>query len=403
MLKAHLQGKEIRPGQVNEILRKVEEVHGFELNPLLVTIFSATAQYGQSDLPANVTELFKKFTELMLGRWDEKKGLGQQIHMPIKDFLLRQIAYRMHCRQETEISKVEFRSVAYRELKSRGHAASTDDLLHEMVDRSGLFRVKDDVLEFRHHMLQEFFAGRGIPSLEDIKPRLHDDWWRRPIIFYFGENPENAATLEDVVTSAHGVDKRRNFEIAITAGLALQACYLASADAKIDLWKWVASSLGLGYEDFLKALSEYENYPTLNFLLAYLIARDSVALSLVRERRDELKEWSMSDGELVNSSSEHRLFWLATAFVEIGDMESFLGLIPEIKKLDLEYQFALFTGCSLVERVRAVDASTKKLAKEAQRKLIECVKGIGSKVALELGSQLLELRKGRLVAIDEEE
>lgn len=404
MLKAHLSGQEVDQDQVNEILRKVEEVHGFELNPLLVAIFSATARYGQSDLPANVTELFKKFTELMLGRWDQEKGLEQQINTPIKDFLLRQIAYRMHLDRRAEVSIEEFRSIAESELYSRGHSASSDDLLNEIIDRSGLFRLKGDVLEFRHHMLQEFFAGRGIPSLDGIKGIVHDDWWRRPVIFFFGDNPERVGDLFEVVTSAHNIDSLKNFDIAITAGLALQACYLGNADEKLDLWKWVAVSLGLGINDFVADLDEYEDYPILSFLVAYLTARDAVALSLIKERKQQLLNWARAPESLkVDSESDQKVFWLATAFLEVGDLKTFLELLPDVKRLVPEEQFALFSACGLIERVRAVDPATKKLARQAQQELFESVQLIGHNVATELGSQLLEYRRGKLVAIEESE
>ena len=45
----------------HELLRRLEKIHGFELNPLLVTVFAATTDYSKQDLPANITELFKKF------------------------------------------------------------------------------------------------------------------------------------------------------------------------------------------------------------------------------------------------------------------------------------------------------------------------------------------------------
>jgi hypothetical protein len=372
------------------------------LNPLLVAIFSATATGGQSDLPANVTELFKKFTELMLGRWDQEKGLDQQINTPVKDFLLRQIAYRMHARRETEVSVTEFRALALEELDARGYSASADDLLNEIIDRSGLFREKGEVLEFRHHMLQEFFAGRGIPSLDDVKAVVHDDWWRRPVIFFFGDNPERVDQLFEVVTSAHGIDSLRNFDVAMTAGLALQACYLGNANEKLDLWKWVASSLGLGISDFVESRTAYESYPQLSFLLAHLIARESVALSLLKARSSEIVAWACERDDLGQDESNQRLFWLATGLLEVGDLDTFTSLLPKIQMLPAENQFALYSTCGLIERVRAVPPSTKKLAKQAQRALVESVLSIGHEVAAELGSQLLEYRQGKLVAIEEE-
>ena len=53
-----------------ETLRRLDNIHGLSLSPLLVTIFVASSEYNRTDIPANITELFKKFTEVMLGRWN---------------------------------------------------------------------------------------------------------------------------------------------------------------------------------------------------------------------------------------------------------------------------------------------------------------------------------------------
>ena len=91
-------GHSLSKSETQETLRRLENIHGLQLNPLLVTVFVATSEYSRSDIPANITELFKKFTEVMLGRWGRTKGVAQQYHAPLKDFLLRQIAFQMHSR-----------------------------------------------------------------------------------------------------------------------------------------------------------------------------------------------------------------------------------------------------------------------------------------------------------------
>ena len=90
------------------VLRRIEEVHGFQLTPLLATVYAASAEHTRSDVPANITELFKKYTELMLGRWDEQKGLSQQIQAPLKDFLLQQVAYHLHTGDRLSMTEQAF-------------------------------------------------------------------------------------------------------------------------------------------------------------------------------------------------------------------------------------------------------------------------------------------------------
>ncbi len=118
-----------------EIVRRLENIHGMELNPLLVTVFAATSESNRKDIPANITELFKKFTKMMLGRWDATKGFTHQFHAPLKDFILCRIAFNMHLNKETHIELNDFRSRIAAELRHLGHQADATQLMDEILNR----------------------------------------------------------------------------------------------------------------------------------------------------------------------------------------------------------------------------------------------------------------------------
>jgi predicted NACHT family NTPase len=197
-------GKALRPEQAQEMLRRLDNIHGMELNPLLVTVFVATSDYSRQDIPANITELFKKFTEMMLGRWDSSKGLAQQYHAPLKDFLLCRVAFHMHEARVTTWPLRRCRETIERELVDRGHEADVSVLLEEILNRSGLLVVQDEEIRFRHLLIQEFFAGRGIPDAEFLHSVIDDPWWTKAVVFYFGEDPENHKDLQAVIQAMNG-------------------------------------------------------------------------------------------------------------------------------------------------------------------------------------------------------
>lgn len=116
IIKTLQKGKNLPAEKSQELVRRLEEVHGMELNPLLVTVFAATSEYSRQDIPANITELFKKFTEMMLGRWDATKGFKQQYHAPLKDFILTKVAFEMHKQRVTRIGVERFDHILTTEL-----------------------------------------------------------------------------------------------------------------------------------------------------------------------------------------------------------------------------------------------------------------------------------------------
>jgi len=122
-------GKQIPIETTKELVRQLEEVHGMDLNPLLVTVFVATNEFARHDIPSNITELFKKFTEMMLGRWDAEKGMKQQFHFGLKDFLLQRIAFEMHRRRTTTMCQ-------FSRCNSRWKRTSTVEVTRQTPNRS---------------------------------------------------------------------------------------------------------------------------------------------------------------------------------------------------------------------------------------------------------------------------
>jgi energy-coupling factor transporter ATP-binding protein EcfA2 len=248
--------KSLPPAKSQEFLRRIQQVHGFELNPLLVTVFAATSEFDRKDIPANITELFKKYTELMLGRWDATKGMGQQYHAPLKDFLLRKVAFEMHRQRITSIPQADFAEFVKAELTSRGHKTDAKQLLDEMVHRSGLFRIVGDKIEFRHFLLQEFFAGRGIQSSAQLKDVVSDVWWQRATVFYFGENPGDSAGLLDLLSVLPQLAPDNIYSASVTLGLSLQASYLVEIKHKLNVLWSVIAGLSSSKDNFMASIKD---------------------------------------------------------------------------------------------------------------------------------------------------
>lgn len=87
---------------------------------MLITVFLSSSDFSKEDLPPNIAEIFRKFTEQMIGRWDEKKGLHQQYEANTKDFLLRQLAFQMHTNRTRSIPKDAVLRLFDAELTKRG-------------------------------------------------------------------------------------------------------------------------------------------------------------------------------------------------------------------------------------------------------------------------------------------
>ena len=301
-----------------EILRRLQDIHGIALTPLIVTIFAITSDVNKRDIPPNITELFKKYTELMLGRWDEGKSLDQQIQAPVKDLVLQQIAFRMHEQRKTSIAVADFKEEVFSELKSRGLFIEQMSMLYEeIVERSGLFRFDAERVEFRHLLFQEFFAGRAIPNPEYIKPILDDDWWKRSIVFYFGEHPNDIDSLRTLAESLSEADPNKAFTAATTVGFALQACYFGHVEDKYEVYSRVIRSI-VEARTNPEFGGKYHKVPVFLTLMSFFRAQESLALSNLALFVERIHESLLETYKDQSEKCEEVRFWLLTGLLESG-------------------------------------------------------------------------------------
>lgn len=394
--------RKIPKAQSQELLRRLEKIHGIELNPLLVAVFAATNDYTKQDIPANITELFKKFTELMLGRWDESKGLKHQYQAPLKDFVLTRIAFQMHGQKKTSILREEAEKIVQHELQARGHEADTELILSEIFDRSGLFRVSGCEIEFRHHLLQEFFAGRGIESPEFVKAIVTDEWWKRALVFYFGANPDKIDLLKGVIEAVSGIDTEKLLQAATTVGLALQACYLSPVVEKIEIWKWVVLALGIAQKKCLELFDPKAKYPQSSMIHYYLYSRDSVALSHLKSNISNLNAWSKEQAIGEEELPEIKLFWLIVGLIECGDIGEAEKLTRSFHPKDMKLLMAIHLSSYLAHEIRPLPNKEKEYAKAIYTRLDSKIEPYKAQLLKEIGSTLLEIRNGEIKAIDDE-
>ncbi len=395
-----IQGKSLSKEAVQETVRRLQNVHGIELSPMLVTVFVASSDFARKDIPANITELFKKYTEMMLGRWDQQKGLEQQYQSPMKDFLLQKLAYEMHQRRSISITKNECIDLFTSEMEKIGRKKEEiEQLINETIYRSGLFRVFDEKIEFRHLLLQEFFAGRGMPSVESIFQVITDSWWQKALIFYFGQNPSDSKTLETITTGLVIKSPLKQYFASVTVGLSIQACYLVPVAKKIDLLKWVIKGFCLVSEKLISTTKSVEHrLPLKEFLMYYFFGRDSVACDLLEEHYELLLK-SLKENDDLKGKEEIATFWIIVGLIESGNVKEAEKVFASFSPSDDRLLLALHLGCFLHSNLKVATHEHKAITKRMCESIAPRIKTIREKLLDEYTSELLEVQQGKLRAL----
>jgi len=335
----------------------------------------------------------------MLGRWDESKGLAQQYQAPLKDLVLTRAAYEMHRRHETKMSIDQFKAFVSTELAKRGHSAEVESLLKEILVRSGLLRIVDQDVEFRHLLLQEFFAGRGIPNRDTLDILIPDEWWKRAIVFYFGERPGDAEGLRQIMGSMWTKPGNEIYVVSTTLGLAMQACYFVEVNDKVEVLRAVIDGLAKSKEVVLQSDEQVKRMPTLGFIFYYLYGRDSVASSVLRDRIEEIMD-KWKKGGLSKDEVDTRMFWLLVGLIESGACDKCEELLKKFRPIDERFLLGIHLGCYLTQHLRMATREEKEMAQRISRMVADQVEGLRQQVLEEFKSELLEIQRGHVSALE---
>jgi hypothetical protein len=239
-----------------------------------------------------------------------------------------------------------------------------------------------------------------------MKTIITDDWWKRPIVFYFGETPGNIEMLKsarDAVT-VNEVEPEKLLEAATTIGLAVQACYLSPVLEKLSIWKWVASALDMSQEKCLKEGDPEGKYPLTGFFNYYLYSRDCIALSNLKKYASSLAEWASEATYIGGSDQNERiLFWLVAGLIESGEISEAEKIIKKFTFKDGQILTAIYLDCIMAHEIRPLNDEEKSKAQNICVRLQSKVAPYIRQLIQEFGSTLLEYRNGEIKVIEDSE
>jgi formylglycine-generating enzyme required for sulfatase activity len=179
-----------------------QRVRELAVNPLLLTVIALVQRY-RAQLPERRSELYEEAVEVLLGKWDEAKGLvdkatlaGRELDAGDRRGLLEPVALWMMERQAREIEADELRrQLGERFFEMLGDwrlaVKAVDDFLRLINERCGLLAERGQgVYSFSHLTFQEHLAARAVADRADYIPytlaRLGEGWWREVILLEAG-------------------------------------------------------------------------------------------------------------------------------------------------------------------------------------------------------------------------
>jgi formylglycine-generating enzyme required for sulfatase activity len=188
--------------QLIAVIEGNERIRDLAINPLMLTVI-AMVHRDRVKLPDRRAELYAEAVDVLLGKWEEAKGLAEPAVLPGRSFdtadkrlILQALALHMHGRALKEIEAGDLRErlqAAFGEIlgKAREAAHAAERFTEVIRERTGLLVDRGEgVHAFSHLTFQEYLAALAVAARDDYLDyslrRAPDPWWREVLLLEAG-------------------------------------------------------------------------------------------------------------------------------------------------------------------------------------------------------------------------
>ncbi|MGV0919905.1 NACHT domain-containing protein [Empedobacter falsenii] len=240
---AHSLVKKIIPDDVNKTNNFIKALKDnlldstLQRTPLSLTLMAILYRDDKIDLkelPANVFELYNKFTDIYLDKWDDSKGITQLYQYEQTKNIISFIAYYFHKNRLNSINETELINYL-KELRNVYNYDELNDIpnfVEYLKTKKGVFYF-DDIHEsfmFFNHYFQEFFTSLSVDIDDEsiLIDKFYDEWWQNSLIFYCGKNPRRFNFHDKIIKEVTPIDVFQKLNYLYNHSKCLQASHSIS-------------------------------------------------------------------------------------------------------------------------------------------------------------------------------
>ncbi|VXB60553.1 putative NTPase (NACHT family) [Burkholderia sp. 8Y] len=342
--------------------------------PLSAILLGTLLKENINELPSTLPELYSKYVELVLGRWDIKKGNGSEKEYETIQRLTAMIATHMLDHDLTSMSLAEVKAMFQTYLDERKTGQSLGRMLEGFTSRSELvsFNSETEQIMFRHRTFAEYFyahallmlKGKDAPVENPFAPERHGIEY-----FYLGlvrDSPERIKQLSSWVPRdmAEEFIKLCNFGSFLMA--AYQTPYSVLEEALYKSFKDVAVHyVGVVRGEKRDWLSNLPELQLLSFF-TFLVKR-SYSYEFFKPALLEAKLQVELDCGLDEEQSVVLIFLLDAVLASLNDANAFKSLVD---RHDANLSWAIRLGIKYsAQEVSFINSATTYMERKIKKSL----------------------------------
>ena len=190
------------PKKIYEDLQRSDLFKQLPQSPIAAALLSSLISQNQNDLPSNLTELYAKSVEYMLGRWDVQKGSAPEKEYAASERIALMLAEYMVSNQLIWMSLDEAQDMLREWHAKRNTGVDLLNLENRVFIKSGIFTIDEDdrKLSFRHRSFGEYLYAKAASTKADLITRemAFKAYWVECSFFYIGLKGDCPELLQDL-------------------------------------------------------------------------------------------------------------------------------------------------------------------------------------------------------------
>lgn len=176
--------------KIIEDLKKSAMYKKLPQTPIAAILLAKLINENERDIPSNLTELYAKYTELALGRWDIDKEINTQKEYSICNAVTKRIAKHFIEYDLVQISLNEALQFFTDYLNERNLGLDAKDIFNRLVGRCELFYIDNSnhTFGFKHRTFVEYFYALDLYDHNnvDINEESFELYWATIFFFWVG-------------------------------------------------------------------------------------------------------------------------------------------------------------------------------------------------------------------------
>jgi len=205
----------------------------------LALMFLVDLVEDKGEIPASITELYDRYYDMALGRFDKEKGISALFDYLVKKKFLASLAFnQFYLHNRLEIQRSEFQEYVHEYARLYGWEGSNIEIFIREVERAGVLDIRDRVI-YRHRSVLDYFVASHIfdkqaefQNLDETISKIYfNHLWGEVAFFFVGLKREITASLLDKIFQHEPESSLQSIE-KLLVGRMVQAGWHSPTDVK---------------------------------------------------------------------------------------------------------------------------------------------------------------------------